>query len=383
MMTMDVAARVSTGSPMPDGSPGIAGGADVILCNAEDDPGDTLRPRLDAAGADVARVHHLSGVRDDDESAERAFTLADVPALADALEANPDVALVVLDPIGSFISGADSHRDNEVRAMLAPLVKLAADHDVAVLLVMHKRKSVSRNADDTVLGSRAFTGVVRQVWHLARDPDDESKRLMLPGKCNIAAVAEGMRFGIVGDDQRARVAWDRDPVRMTADDAMSAEIDRAAAGGDDEHTARDDAKHLILTVLRDGPREVRELEREAKAAGISITGALRRARGELCERPERDGFGKAGRWTIRLNLAGQVAAREMPDAIGEHIGEQDAPNSVGCSSMGKGAHLWEKTVKKGYEGRSGESADAIGEHPASVGQQSERFGLPDLDGGSR
>ena len=59
--TLDVAARVSTGTPWPDGGECPAGS--VILISAEDDPADTIRPRLEAQSADIGRVHLLSAVR--------------------------------------------------------------------------------------------------------------------------------------------------------------------------------------------------------------------------------------------------------------------------------------------------------------------------------
>ena len=59
-LTLDLAALVTTGRPMPDGTPGIEG--TVILLSAEDDPSDTIRPRLEAAGADLSRVQLLSAI---------------------------------------------------------------------------------------------------------------------------------------------------------------------------------------------------------------------------------------------------------------------------------------------------------------------------------
>ena len=116
----------------------------VILISAEDDPADTIRPRLDAHYADVRRVHLLSAVRrvDGDGQYERLITLADVDAIEAALVQLPDCKLVVVDPIGSFLGGGtDAHRDNEVRSVLAPIAALAEKYGPAVLVVAHRRKS--------------------------------------------------------------------------------------------------------------------------------------------------------------------------------------------------------------------------------------------------
>ena len=111
----------------------------------------------------------------------------------------PDCKLVVIDPIGSFLgNGTDAHRDNEVRGVLAPVAMLAEKHGPAVLVVAHRRKSAGSIADDLALGSRAFTGIARAVWHLTRDPDDKARRLLLPGKNNLAREGDGLAFSISG-----------------------------------------------------------------------------------------------------------------------------------------------------------------------------------------
>lgn len=221
-LTCDLASRVSTGSPWPDG--GKCQRGSVIFITAEDDPHDTIRPRLDAHGADVSRIHLLSGVLQTEkgETKELIFTLADIDILGQALESIDDCRLVVIDPIGSFLGGrCDAHRDNEVRAVLAPIGKLAEQHGAAVLTVAHRRKSGGTTADDTALGSRAFTGIARSVWHLYRDTENRNRRLLLPGKCNLSVEQDGLAFSIAGEP--ASVHWERDRVAMHADDALAAE----------------------------------------------------------------------------------------------------------------------------------------------------------------
>jgi putative DNA primase/helicase len=74
LITIDITARITTGQPFADGAPSEQG--IVILLSAEDDPADTIRPRLDAAGADVSRVHRLRAVRvvlRDGNQTERVF----------------------------------------------------------------------------------------------------------------------------------------------------------------------------------------------------------------------------------------------------------------------------------------------------------------------
>ena len=118
------AAIVTTGGCWPaDGKRAEVGSA--IFMTAEDDAEDTLRPRLEAAGADLRRVHLLEAVREETERGkvrERAFNFADDLARLDSFLATiPDAALLVVDPITAYLGTIDSHINAEVRAVLAPL----------------------------------------------------------------------------------------------------------------------------------------------------------------------------------------------------------------------------------------------------------------------
>ena len=207
----------------------------------------------------------------DGRTHETLFTLADVAALETALQELPDCRLVVIDPIGSYLGGAvDSHRDNEVRGVLAPVAKLAEQYGAAVLIVAHRRKSAGFNADETALGSRAFTGIARAVWHLSRDPDDKRRRLLLPGKNNSAPEGDGLAFVIASDPPR--IEWDRDPVRMSADDGLAREaasksVDQARLGR--PPAARTTATEWLSALLETGGVAVARIRAEAADAGLA------------------------------------------------------------------------------------------------------------------
>ena len=275
-LTTDATARVTTGSPWPDGSPCPKGS--VIIISGEDDLGDTLRPRLDAHHADCNKVYAFSTVRRPDGEGnmhEVMFTLEDVHSLHTALAQHPDCKLVIIDPIGSFLGGGtDSHRDNEVRSVLSPVVKLARDQGAAVLVVAHRRKSSSGNADDLALGSRAFTGLSRAVWHLSKDPEVKGRRLFLPGKCNLAAEPDGLAFSISGEP--AAIVWERDPVMMNADDALAAEQPIDKRDGATGASAR-----FLKEILAKGPMPADEVEISAQLEGLSVKSSLRRAKKAL------------------------------------------------------------------------------------------------------
>ena len=279
-LTTDAAARVSTGTPWPDGSDCPLGS--VLLISAEDDPADTIRPRLDAHYADVAKVHLLSAVRrvDADGQFERMVTLADLDAIEASLVRLRDCQLVVVDPIGSFLGGqTDAHRDNEVRGVLAPIAALAEKYGPAVLVVAHRRKSAGSIADDLALGSRAFTGIARAVWHLTRDPDNKARRLLLPGKNNLAREGDGLAFSIIGEP--ARISWERDPVAMSADDALAAESQAREQRPGPDAEAHDAASTWLAAALAGGPRLAKELMDEWKNGHGGSERTLKRAKQSL------------------------------------------------------------------------------------------------------
>jgi hypothetical protein len=310
-LTTYMASRISTGSPWPDGSECPRGS--VILISAEDDPGDTIRPRLDAHYADVRRVHLLAMVRRIQADGERhdvMFTLADLDALEAALRTHPDCQLVVVDPIGSFLGGrTDAHRDNEVRSVLAPVAKLAEKYGPAVLMVAHRRKSSGSIADDLALGSRAFTGIARSVWHLTCDADNKRRRLLLPGKNNLAPEGDGLAFTICG--QPPAIAWEHDPVTMTADDALATENSSEAKRPGPKPAARNKAAEWLQNVLKTGPMEAGKIKEEAKEAGYAWR-TVQRAKDDLGITPDRHQFGGAWIWRLPTDAARQDVSCHNP-----------------------------------------------------------------------
>ena len=298
-LTCDIASRVSKGMSWPDGSTCPRGS--VILISAEDDPNDTIRPRLDAHLADVNSIHLMTTVLRPGEfgtEIECSFTLADIDALEDALQQVQDCKLVVVDPIGSFLGQSiDAHRENEVRAALSPIAELAEKYGTAVLMIVHRRKSQSSFADDMAMGSRAFTAVARSVWHLSADPRDRDRRLLLPGKCNLSVEPNGLAFAITG--KPAAIEWEDDPVEITADEALAWQNE---TGG--ETSALDEAVAWLRNALASAPIPSKELKEKAETEGISRR-VLEKARTRIGVTTGPDGFG--GVWVWQLPSSSSVA----------------------------------------------------------------------------
>jgi hypothetical protein len=223
-ITLDIASRISKGSKWPDCDESSPRG-DVILMLAEDDLADTIRPRLDAAGADTTRIIALRGVTrrhgERNKHVETPFCLkSDIDVLEKTLRQNADTKLIVIDPISSYLGDTDSHNNAEIRAVLSPLVDLAMKYNVAVLAVSHLNKNSGGPAIYRSMGSLAFTAVARCALLVAKDNKDPRRRLLLPIKNNIAPDAYGSAYTIEDQGSGAFVKWDDQKVTITAEEAI-------------------------------------------------------------------------------------------------------------------------------------------------------------------
>jgi RecA-family ATPase len=281
-LTLDMAATVSAGYCWPDAPEVPAEAGSVIVLSAEDGLADTIRPRLDAAGADVSKVHALTTVRQRDGSMAPFNLKRDVPKLEKVLKKVGDVRLVIIDPVSAFTGDADDHKNGVVRGLLAPLAELAERFKVAVVLVSHLNKNMGGKAAHRLLGSVAFFAAARAVWLVVADPEDPERRLMLRSKSNLAASMTGLAFRIV----KGAIRWESAPVHLLADDVLAAE---------GEAPDRDTEVNRAMTFLRDtlagGPMASHEIMSRADGEGISES-TLRRAKKQAGILAGRAGFGR-------------------------------------------------------------------------------------------
>jgi putative DNA primase/helicase len=305
-----IAATVSTGSHWPCDE-GRAPLGNVIILSAEDGIDDTLVPRLIAAGADRERVHIIEATREEDGK-KRTFNLqADLDLLEREITRIGDVALVIVDPISSYLGGkVDSHKNAETRAVLTPFGELAERLRVAVLTITHLNKAgggASIKALYRVIGTIAFTAAPRAVFLVIEDPEDTNRCLFLHGKNNIAKAPQGLALRklqtMVGDGAdipTSFIEWDPIPVSTTADGAMN-------TVGDGDLTAKDDAVGFLRVVLAAGSVAVSDLEADARDAGllkpdqpISQSKPFRSARKALGIEPVKSKGSLRGGWVWSL-----------------------------------------------------------------------------------
>ena len=198
LISNDIAARISRAGSFPDGSAAIQGAA--LFLTAEDGRADTIRPRLEAHGADLSFVHFISGTqisRPDGTTGEAHFNLErDIETLDAAVAAIPDLRLLVVDPIDAYLGSVDSHRNSDVRRILTPLAELSERRRIATLLIMHLKKSET-SAMLAVSGSIGFVAAARTIWGFADDPTLAGFRVMVPIKNSLAKLGDGLSYRII------------------------------------------------------------------------------------------------------------------------------------------------------------------------------------------
>jgi RecA-family ATPase len=193
---------------MPDGVDSqLDAQAGVVLLSAEDDPADTIRPRLEAAGADLSRIIMLAGLRDGDSV--RLPTLTDLDAIKHAI-AQVNAKLVIVDPLMAYLPGkVDSYRDQDVRRILAPLAALAAETGAAVLVIRHLNKTEGKNALYRGGGSIGIIGAARSGLLVAKDPEDEERRILAVTKSNLAKTPPALAYRIATTaDEIPYLVWE-------------------------------------------------------------------------------------------------------------------------------------------------------------------------------
>jgi hypothetical protein len=290
---IDVAARVTRGWPMPDGeSEEGREPAGVVILSAEDGLADTILPRLIAGGGDPARVVALPEVPSQEGPRPPCLPL-DVHWLARAIK-RVNAALVIVDPLAAFIDGQiNMHRDQDIRRALHLLARLAEQTGTAVLVIRHLNKGGSSNPVYRGGGSIGIIGAARSGLLLARDPDDESKRVLACTKCNLARMPPSLSFSIEQAANGAiRIGW-------AGTSPHTAETLLAAPRDEEERGAISEAMEVLKTILAAGTLPAKEVKAEARKAGIAEQ-ALKRAKAVLKVRSQLVGYGKDGVWNWSL-----------------------------------------------------------------------------------
>ena len=219
----------------------------VIYQTAEDGLGDTIKPRLLAAGADCSRVLVI-----DDQ--EQPLTMVDA-RLEEAI-IQTKARLVVLDPIQGFLGvGVDMHRANEIRPLMKRISVLAEKYQCAIILIGHMNKNSNGKSSYRGLGSIDFQAAARSVLIVGRVKDEPEIRVICHVKSSLAPEGDAIAFRL---DKEKGFHW-IGKYDISVEDLLS---------GDGRGQKIRSAKEFLKEILANGSMEQAKIAEEAEERGI-------------------------------------------------------------------------------------------------------------------
>lgn len=303
-ITLDLAARVSSGTPMPLlehlGSQPPAG---VVLVCAEDDLGDTILPRVLAAGGELAKIGSITLQRDEQGELIPLALPEDMHRLRGAITER-SAKLMIIDPITAYLTATiNSNNDAQVRRAMTPLGDMAQKTGCAIVLVRHLNKSGELKAKYRGGGSIAFTGAARSVLVVDQHPEQDDIYVLARVKGNLAkrAGVPSVTYKIDSDE-----LFESPVIHWIGTDKIDADTLLKGKDGRLDAPARDEAEDFLTQELSDGPRKASDLIKEAKAIGINER-TLNRAKKRLgiTVTRQRDQHGKTIGWVWSLPESAQ------------------------------------------------------------------------------
>ena len=296
-LSVNIAAQASLGT-----LPGQYQGQpiNVLMSSAEDSIEFTVRPRLEAAGADLSRVILAPEpllVPDDTDELER-------------LIVEHNIQLVILDPLMAHLGrSASAGNDQKVRLALTPLVQMVAKHNCAVLFVSHptKIKAKVQNVLDLLGGSRGIGGAFRSIMFFGKDPDEPTNgRLLAMTKNNLAPFAPTIAYSIEVADVEVPGRLKDGPARIKVPVAYLEEMGTSKLADVDIVNAKDDRKGptkmdkaiaFVGNMLAFGKRPANEVLVAGQQAGFSEK-MIRQASKQLGVEVVKSGFQGTSYWEI-------------------------------------------------------------------------------------
>ena len=302
-LTLDLAARTTTGSPMPDGSAGVNGG--VLVISAEDGPADTIVPRLLAVGANPERVRILKTIRD--SHGERHLEIPSDVSVIERAAKSVEAKMIIIDPLVAFLAATvNSFSDQNIRRALAPLSTMAERMGAAVLIVRH----LNKNSDGSPIyrggGSIGIIGAARSGLLVARDPDDETgvSRILASTKSNLGPSPVSFRYTLQPHLESIRVCWGGESSHQATDLLV-------LPSGEQELTTLEEAGEFLRAILEEGALPAKDVFRKIAGAGFSNR-TVKRPKTVIGIVAYRSGFGAGSAWVWKLPTKG--AKPPMKDA---------------------------------------------------------------------
>lgn len=239
MLVYDLAARVTTGKPLPGGPPRAP--RDVLVVHPEDHD-SVVQQRIAAADGDPDRIHIVdqAGLR-----LTRPLDLSrDLPRLR-ALINDGDYGLVIIENLG-LILGEASNTEARTRAAMHGLSQIANETGTAIVAILHLTKAHHRQALHAGAGRVAQAGTARSVTIVAPDPDDPNLRVWASAKNNIGPTPPALLYEITDTPLGPVVDW-LGTTLWSADELL-----RTTTG--DRAPKLTEAEQMLREMLADGPR---------------------------------------------------------------------------------------------------------------------------------
>lgn len=307
-LSLALIATITTGGNFPDGSKCENVGK-VLIYSTEDDPADTLLPRLMANGADVSKIDIIAGRINDKGENEPFDPSQDFPKIEQYIKSNPDIKLLMIDPIVSAVGG-DMNKANDVRKSLQPLVDLANEYKFAVLGITHFSKgSAGSTPADRIIGSQAFTALARMAWSAAKR-EDEGDCILVRAKSNNSILEGGVKYQIESETVLDNIETTKTVWLGTVEGTAKELLGEAEGSKNDKSSELDMAKDFLIDLLSP-VEDMPTLEAEGEAINAGFTKAtIRRARSNLNVKS----FKKGSAWHWKL----PPILKEVPQILPEH-----------------------------------------------------------------
>jgi hypothetical protein len=289
-LALDIAARLSKGLAWPDDSPG-PDPANVLYLTVEDNPHDTIRPRIDSLGGDPSKIAIINpGYSDFISFAEQ----GGIKKLEKEILKIGNVRLVVLDPVLDFSGGINPNAAEQVRAFLTPLIHIAEKLNLALLLIAHLNKAQSQSAIYRTGGSTsAWLGKCRAAFMIFRDSEEKKKRYVSAIKANLAPD-DPPQLSFIPNS--GRLVFERVIEEVDVDEHLNPQF--RGQGGEKEESSF--AVSWLKDALKAGPVDAKEIKQAAREGGISER-SLNRAGHKLNVTMKAEGYGKfkTSTWALR------------------------------------------------------------------------------------
>lgn len=291
-ISLDLVSRITRGTILPTGERCPTG--TCLVVSAEDAAEDTIVPRLIASHANRTKVELMREVRIDDEILYLSFPRDFDRFRTKIIETG--ARLAIIDPLSAFLNkDTDSHKDQDIRSVLAPFEGIAEETQAAILIVAHLNKREESSAMYRVGGSIGIVGAARSVLMVSPVPNKDT-RVLYSLKSNLSKRPPSLEYKTkttTKEKGNGAGDWKGEDKVISSTIHWMGEIDFDPLSGAiaPQQRAEDTAEGFVRQLMEDGEVFVDDVFREAKMAGISKS-QLNRVRESIGIRPLR----KKGRW---------------------------------------------------------------------------------------